>query len=218
MKRVLTLCFGPALVLALAGTARAGTISVTLLSPGSVISHDGSVYVGPYQLLVNGADLNLVCDDYGDHIYTGETWTAKEVPFTQAGVSFALFGGATNADHLYLEAAYLDTLFGKDPTSDYNDIHYALWGLFDPSALASSNYDAGAAGFLELAQSQSLSFSEFKNWEILVPTSGGPDRPQEFLVPGPTGTPEPASMLLFGTGLLGAGFFLRRKLAARTTV
>jgi hypothetical protein len=215
MKRALMLCCSLALVLGLADMARAGNISVSLVSPGSVTSHDGSVYVGPYQLLVNGTNLSAVCDDYGDEISTGENWTANEVPFTQAGVSAALFGGAQNADQLYLEAAYLTSLFNQEPTSDYNDIHFALWGLFNPSALQSSNYDAGAAGFLSLAESQSLSFSEFQNWEILVPASG-PNRAQEFLVPGgPAATPEPASLLLFGAGILGISFLVRRRLPAR---
>jgi len=220
----LTFCLGLALVLGLGSGARAGTIGVTLLNGGGVTSHDGGVYVGPYDLQVGRHTVHAPCDDYFDEIWVGETWKAHEVPLSASGVSSALFGSYSNADHLYLKAAYLTSLFNTEPKSDYNDIQFAVWGLFDPSALSSSNYDAGASHFLAMANGTSLNFSEFKGWDILVPINGTESRggrPQEFIIPGtfcptPTPTPEPGSLLLLGSGTLGAGLLMRRKLAARS--
>ena len=215
MRRIAFVFLGLALVVASQGVASASTVNVTLTGAGGVVSNDGGVFVGPYQLLVGGQTINAPCDDYSDEIWVGESWQANENPLTAAGVSSSLFGSHANADHLYLEAAYLTSLFGKEPTSDYNDIAYAIWGLFDPAGLASSNYDAGATAFLTQAEDAQLNFSDFKGWQILTPINGSQSeggRPQEFIIPGgPTPTPEPATLALLGAGLVAVALVNRRK-------
>jgi hypothetical protein len=50
-------------------------------------------------------------------------------------------------------------------------------------------------------------------WEVLTPTGS---YGQEFLVDSPTATPEPSSLLLFGTVLWGLSFVVRKKWPAQS--
>jgi hypothetical protein len=223
---------GLALVLASGGAALASTVEVTLTGAGGVVSNDHSVYVGPYQLSLQviGPDglgppipINAPCDDYSDEIWVGESWQASEIPLADYGS--ALFGGQTDAQQKYWAAAYLTFLFNSPGGYSENDISFAIWGLFDPAALSSSD-DGGVAGnlasnALNLASIQNDNLNDFPGWEILTPldgtqTQGG--QPQEFIIPGgnPSLTPEPATLALLGSGLLAVGLAWRRKRASST--
>jgi hypothetical protein len=230
MRRIAFVFLGLVLVLASGGATLASPVIVELTNANGIVSNDGSVYVGPYQLLIGGqTTINAPCDDYYDEIWVGESWQANVNPLNPTGVSNSLFGNPSNpnfnsnADSLYLEAAYLTSLFGKYPTSDYNDISYAIWGLFDPAALSSSNYDSGAQAFLSLAEDANLNFGGFNGWQILTPKGGtqpqGDGLPQEFIVPaGNHITPEPATLVMLGSGLLAVGLALRNKRASSPSV
>ncbi|MGB6234413.1 MAG: PEP-CTERM sorting domain-containing protein, partial [Candidatus Acidiferrales bacterium] len=65
-------------------------------------------------------------------------------------------------------------------------------------------YDAGAKGV------------DFADFEIITPTNlRGQNSPQEYLYycpPTSSPTPEPSSLFLLGTGLIGLGAFARKHL------
>ena len=52
----------------------AATVSMTLTSAGGNISN--GVYVNPYTASINGVSTTVICDDYVDDSYVGESWTA----------------------------------------------------------------------------------------------------------------------------------------------
>jgi hypothetical protein len=187
------------------GSSFADTLQLTS-TPGQVV---GGVYVYPYDFTVNGTETNvpLMCLDYSLHITEGETWNVDVE---------SIFAAAQNPAQLagYEEDAWL---YSQMNGSNDADVQLAVWAVFDPSdAEGNSGWDANSASLLSEAATaigtENTSF--FDKYEVYVPTSdetGWTDgTPQSFMGPAPT--PEPSSLALFGTSLLGAVGILKRKM------
>ncbi|MGH9403194.1 MAG: hypothetical protein ACRD2P_13920 [Terriglobia bacterium] len=206
------LCFG------LAPHAFADQVSMTLTSAGNNIL--GGVYVGPYTVSVNGVSEQVICDDFSDETYIGETWNAVTSTYpTLSNVAFAK--GQPNQALLYDEAAWLaQNLYSSTDPTTAGEIQFAIWQIFDPTPTSGLNpfqtlesYDgssilAGAQSWLSEAQSQTFTSGEFSNFLVYTPTPSTP--PQEFLY----SASEPPFALIIVANLLLFGFafeFLRRR-------
>jgi hypothetical protein len=210
MKQWLLLLLGLSLAGLCMVPASSLATSVTLLNGGSVIQ-DG-VFVGPYQLSVNGMTLSEVCDDFYHDIFVGDTWTATARPLTAANLQYFEFGNPANphavADPMahYAEAAYLTSRFLTEPQAHWGDIHFAIWSLFDPAVSSAAGYTADAADFANQAASLyaggQITLAQFAGYQVLTANTIGPDGrgPQEFLA---FPISEPGTLLLLATGLGG---------------
>jgi hypothetical protein len=120
----------------------------------------------------------------------------------------------------YEAAAWLILQEPQNTSGGSLDIQMAVLALFNPAIEQSKNWNVGAAAWLAKAEGNSYQLSQFSGFEILVPSSCITMNctPIELLVPasgGPAPAPEPASMALFGIGLLALGGTLRKKLFAQ---
>jgi len=232
------------------------SVSITLDNGGPYSM--GGLSVGPFnatQSVNNGPQqsVQIICDDFRHNVQRNESWTANITSVTSltnattglawsgynAGGS-ALFGFGYKGNETftalqgYLAMAYLASemlpLSGnKGNATEVGYMAYAIWAIFDASAVKSwlNGHGAGniwsqvqslAEGALALAYNKNITQSQFAGWEILTPDcskhgSCPLGTPQEFFeyVPVPEGGTAVMYLLLAGFACFGTMYFKSRR-------
>ncbi len=225
MKKIcslsILLLFG--LMLAVSTASAAPVYHLTFNGPegGSL----GGIYTYPYGFQINGTgNYPLICDTFTREISPGDSWDAyvrNMSSINASNVSNLFFGsvngGGSGAVQYYMAAGILFQDARNDPSNAayYN---WAIWYTFEQGAVTSSSgWGSLSSGDQTTIQNDSATAisaaahdvpSDFSNIVIYTPTDG---TGQEFFGWN-TPAPEPASLALFGSGVLGLAGLLRRKL------
>lgn len=153
----------------------------------------------PYNISVNGgANQWMMCVGYYQHIENSETWQANAVSV----------GSLDPVTHLLdYQAAYLFKFAVAGGGKDSN-LNAATWHLFE----GAPNLTPEAQAWVTLAQNRTYTKGEFSDILLYqaIPgsESGNMGTAQDFLA----STPEPGTLMMCGTGVIGLAGVIRRKL------
>lgn len=212
-----------------ASTAQAST-QFTFLNGGSVVGF--GFYVGKYNGLEVTTPVALNCVDFFHEVTNGQVWNAN---LTNLGTGLGIGANTRQGDlNRYRQAAWLTTQYNSDATQTAN-IQATIWrllagtGVIPPAVVASDDplwLNASAAALSSFDASPYYVVTDVNHLAtvtgpctdaagVVHSRVAGLDDPcsvQEFVIKDSVATPEPAEILLVGTGLVGLfGVKLRRK-------
>ena len=192
-------------VLTLGLFVQADAVSITFVGAPSGVN-DGTDYVLPYQLEINGVLTAATCYYVSDNVIPGQTWTANELTLSEAE-SAGQFSSYNAAG--YAEVGFLFQQTANTPQEQI-DLQHDIWNVFGGDYAVTT----GMQAYLNLLGTSAYTNFDFGTVLFLEDVNQGTGRAQAFVIDPPAAAPEPSTIMLMVAGalLMGIGRMKARKL------
>lgn len=165
----------------------------------------------------NSEVLAVMCDDYAHGGMPGDQWEANITDLGTGNITLTRFNNVIGPNALYPlllydEAGWILIQTQTEQSSQYLAMNYAVWTIFDPSAPCDSACQAWLTAAEQNAKLHPQSYYDDVYIVTPVDQRGQNDNSmQEFMYLGPDSgngdnvptVPEPGTLALLGTGVLG---------------